>query len=147
MRSLFICLTCLIIGTGCTKKKTQNISRTENLCSSAWQLWRLEEKQWQGAWVWVDITNAVMPCTYDNIFKYDINGLYKVTQGATACFASDSAIVNSSTWQFQQNESVIFIQPNQTQYIQTLTADTLRIQEKIPVGWDVKEYQSTYIHK
>lgn len=100
-------LLCLLPFTACRKNKDDDMSaRTQMLTQNPWKLIKYEERD-DPADPWIDETASYNACELDNLYSFSAVGSVQVTEGLTKCNPADPNLIDSGTWSFQNNETVI----------------------------------------
>lgn len=140
--------------TGCSKggdsSTTTATSKTTLLTSSDWSIAGAQHKD-VSASVWTDDYATMQPCQKDNRIVFRANGTYETNEGATKCNASDPQIVQTGTWSFTTNETMLVTQAtNGTQIwnatIETLTTSSLIISYTQVISGVTYQYRLSLSH-
>jgi hypothetical protein len=78
---------------------------TEFLIQQSWKISTYEQKINSSSYV--DQFPSIAACSRDDEYKFDVNGTYQLTEGATKCNPSDPDLLFTGFWQFLQNEAIL----------------------------------------
>jgi len=119
-------VTILLFLASCKKEdsKTRKELLQENTC---WNASKIEAKNPETG-LYEDYTDLLLgdACYRDNCYTFNVDGVYKETEGVTKCDPTDEELVATGTWSISADESNISITEDsvtRTGKIETLTAD------------------------
>ena len=105
--SCFLLIFLIITLDSCQKNSSADGSgSTGYLTQQAWKISKYEQKTNSGG-TYVDQFPAVPACSRDDEYKFDVNFIYQITEGATKCNPSDPYIIFTGFWQLLQNETIL----------------------------------------
>lgn len=131
---------------GCSKEKDQPPAKTNTqlLTQGTWKF--------SGATVGgSDVGPFLQTCQKDNILTFAAAGTGILDEGPTKCNAGDPQ-TNSFTWNFQTNETVLFISAtlftggSSTFNLVTLSETQLIVSQNVTVGGSPQNAVVTFIH-
>lgn len=106
MKKLLI-LSLVLLAFGCSKDNDGSPAATKTqLISKTWK--QTDILASLGAGVQTSVFNTVLTaCQQDNLWQFNSNGTYTLSEGPTRCPSSTSDVVATGTWVFQENEKKI----------------------------------------
>jgi len=128
MKQLFT-LASIIFFFGCSKSDndTANPSaptKTALLTSKDWVMTSKQIKKVTDA-SWTDDFSGKSPCEKDDRIVFTTTGTYEFNEGASKCSPSDPFIIETGTWKFAQNETLIVITKTGSTTMMDATIETL----------------------
>lgn len=110
MKQLLTIATILLVY-GCSKKDgggspSSAPTKTALLTSKDWVMTSKQYKKISDA-MWTDAYSQLSPCDKDDRLALTASGSYEVNEGPSKCAASDPFIIETGTWKFAQNESLL----------------------------------------
>jgi hypothetical protein len=141
LSSVFVLvLSSLLFISSCSKKNDPAPSRDQLLATAkGWKLTNVTLTS--SANVTQTIFSSIPTCVADNIIYFKSTGAYLEDEGASKCDSTDPQTVESGTWKFNTDKTVITVTSSDptnpdiaSQTIASLTATTLVIKMNIDVG-------------
>jgi hypothetical protein len=134
-----LALSSVLFFFSCSKKSDPAPSR-DQLLSTA-KGWKITDASVTVANVTQSIMSSIPACSLDNIIYFKSTGAYLEDEGATKCTSTDPQTVESGTWKFNTDKTVITVissDPNNpgtvTLTVVSLTATTLVVKESFSVN-------------
>jgi hypothetical protein len=92
----------------CSKDKTNNVSRTEQLTRNDWVIQKAEEKT--GNNPWIDAFPFWQACEKDDRWKFKTDFSLEMNESTLPCGTnSPNQIIDIVTWSFDSNETKLMI--------------------------------------
>jgi hypothetical protein len=101
---------CVVILAACTKSNdSATVSATSKTSLLTAKVWVLTSSQYKStsATTWTDQYALMGSCDRDNQIVFKTDGTYEVNEGATKCNAANPYTIETGTWKFAQNETII----------------------------------------
>lgn len=107
-----IIVTSLVLVLGCSKgtDSAPNITPTKASLLTAKE-WVLVSSQYKSttATIWTDQFALMPACDKDDKLQFKVDGTYELNEGASKCNASNPFIIQTGTWKFALNETILAI--------------------------------------
>ena len=118
-----------VILISCKKDKDED-SKLKLLTERTWHITQYQYRELPSdPW---DVENITEACELDDIFTFFADGTYTFTEGPTKCDPFDPDLIDSGTWSFQNDQSVLSITSMGETFdftIEQLDANTLMIMD------------------
>lgn len=135
LNAIIYAIACIVLISSCKKDDEPKVSKTELLAGKTSKSW----KQTAGKENGTDYFSSYSACDKDDLYIFSANKNFEFTEGASKCDPDDDQVLDSGTWEFKANETVIKA-INLEANILELTSSTLRI--RYVDGGDT--YEDTY---
>jgi len=139
--SAFVLISALFFSS-CSKKSDPTPPKDQLLTAA--KGWKLTDAKVTVSGITQSIFSAIPACVVDNITFYKSTGDYLEDEGATKCDSADPQTLESGTWKFNTDKTIITVTSSDPANpgtvaltLVSLTATTLVIKESIDVGGGV----------
>lgn len=114
---------------GCSKNDSGTTTpaaptKTALLTTKDWLMTSKQFKKTTDA-TWTDSYSQLSPCDKDDRYVFNAAATYEINEGATKCSASDPFIIETGTWKFAQNETLLIFTKTGSTTTQDATIETL----------------------
>lgn len=154
MKQMILALLAVVVIVGCSKNNSSTTppapsANTILLTQKDWLRTKYEYKQ-ASATTWIDGTSSIPACKMDDHVVFRTDGTYEDNEGATRCSAGDPFIVESGTWKFAQNETMVILTPagstSKDAFVEILTGTTLVFTSTASVSGTLYNRRESYGH-
>ncbi len=105
LNAIIYAIACIVLISSCKKDDEPKISKTELLAGKTSKSWRQIAGKEDGE----DYFSSYPTCYKDDLYVFNANKSFEWTEGATKCDPGDDQVIDTDTWTFKSNETVVSI--------------------------------------